>query len=501
MADQAGIINSTAGTIVPVNNALVETSPGVWTLQAAAPGYVPESRTISTTAPLTGGGDLSANRTIAMPAATALADGYMTAAQAATVAAAVTNGSSAGGDLSGTYPNPNVIAIRLQATNKQGAPITKGQVVYVYSGGSQKTFVRLAKADSGITSHTTLGMVADSSIADNAEGWVMVTGALTGINTAALTEGQLFYLSATIAGGYTSAIPTAPNHRVTLGICTASHSTHGAVTLLVRPGTDLSELDDTAISALASGDLLRYDGTAWANYPGATLLAPYLLKAGDTMSGNLILGSGASLRLTGGASSGQGNIQLGAAASPFWDTNMLYCDATNRTMGLLCGSTPAAVASNGPWMLQRGNTYAAIANQRGLLAFAAGNPAGAKAGLDGRIVFLTGADQTRLTITELGAIQVSVSLAIGASGTPLSQVKIYTPSLTPAAVSAGAPAEQTFPVAGLATTDTVTVNPPGAAVLSARVSAADTLAIAFAPPASGSYTPPAGTYRVLAVRS
>jgi hypothetical protein len=42
---------------------------------------VPSSRQIITTAPLTGGGDLSANRTIAMPAATAASDGYATAAQ------------------------------------------------------------------------------------------------------------------------------------------------------------------------------------------------------------------------------------------------------------------------------------------------------------------------------------------------------------------------------------------------------------------------------------
>jgi hypothetical protein len=39
---------------------------------------VPSSRSIGTTAPLTGGGDLSADRTLAMPAATASQDGYMT---------------------------------------------------------------------------------------------------------------------------------------------------------------------------------------------------------------------------------------------------------------------------------------------------------------------------------------------------------------------------------------------------------------------------------------
>ena len=46
-----------------------------------ASGAVPPTRTISTTAPLTGGGDLSANRTFAIPAATASVNGYATSTQ------------------------------------------------------------------------------------------------------------------------------------------------------------------------------------------------------------------------------------------------------------------------------------------------------------------------------------------------------------------------------------------------------------------------------------
>lgn len=46
----------------------------------AVAGLVPTSRTISTTAPLTGGGDLSADRTFAIPAATTSINGYLTSA-------------------------------------------------------------------------------------------------------------------------------------------------------------------------------------------------------------------------------------------------------------------------------------------------------------------------------------------------------------------------------------------------------------------------------------
>lgn len=46
-------------------------------LEAGGGGGVPTTRTIATTAPLTGGGDLSTGRTIAMPVATDSVDGYM----------------------------------------------------------------------------------------------------------------------------------------------------------------------------------------------------------------------------------------------------------------------------------------------------------------------------------------------------------------------------------------------------------------------------------------
>jgi hypothetical protein len=68
----------------PLNNqALIfDSSDSVWKNEsiASAIGYtpVPTTRTISTTAPLTGGGDLSADRTLSMPAATTSANGYLT---------------------------------------------------------------------------------------------------------------------------------------------------------------------------------------------------------------------------------------------------------------------------------------------------------------------------------------------------------------------------------------------------------------------------------------
>jgi hypothetical protein len=92
---KAGIINADSGAIVGVPDAIV-LEGGVWKINATAGGgAVPPSRTISTTAPLTGGGDLSANRTLAIPAATAGSDGYMTSTQVGTLATAASDATTA----------------------------------------------------------------------------------------------------------------------------------------------------------------------------------------------------------------------------------------------------------------------------------------------------------------------------------------------------------------------------------------------------------------------
>lgn len=93
----------------------------------------------------------------------------------------------------------------------------------------------------------------------------------------------------------------------------------------------------------------------------------------------------------------------------------------------------------------------------------------------------------------------------GSSGTALSQIRIYSQTLTPSAVNTNTSAEQTFTVTGLATTDKVFVCGPsptaGTGIGNARVSATDTLALTFVNAATSSKTPASGTYVITAIRS
>lgn len=128
-----------------------------------------------------------------------------------------------------------------------------------------------------------------------------------------------------------------------------------------------------------------------------------------------------------------------------------------------------------------------------------GQTISAAASLTGSLVVGNG-----LTVSA-GTAALNGGAQIGASGTPLTQVKVYTPTLTPASVLGSISAEQTFSVSGLSTADSISVSGPapvsGSGLVNARVSAADTLALTFVNDTLAALTPTSGVYRIVAVRS
>jgi hypothetical protein len=264
-----------------------------------------------------------------------------------------------------------------------------------------------------------------------------------------------------------------------------------------------------ALLALTKSDvgLGNVDNTSDVNKPVSTAQATAdglrVLKTGDTMTGGLTLSNGANLTISGANALGEGNIVMTGVPSGAFDTNLLLCDATSKTMGMICGSTAAFGGTYGPYCALRGNTYA-LAAQRGNFYLAAGKPTAPAAG-EGLVAIYTN-NVERLQITSAGAVQVATSLAIG-SGTALTKAVVYTPTLAPADVSATDEYnEQYFTVTGLSTSDTVFVNPPAMSgaphsqLIAFRVSAANTLALTFRA-VSGTHSPPQGVYRVVAIRS
>lgn len=102
----------------------------------------------------------------------------------------------------------------------------------------------------------------------------------------------------------------------------------------------------------------------------------------------------------------------------------------------------------------------------------------------------------------------ATSVSVGSNPTPITNVKVYSQTITPAQMAATAGAfEQNFTVTGLATTDKVIVN-PGLAPTQlciftgrARVSATNTLTLTFINMTAALCTPAAGTWNIVAFRS
>lgn len=188
---------------------------------------------------------------ISISAATTLAAGSMSANDKARLDSIVVDTAS---------------VVRKLVRNNSGASIPKGSAVY--QTGSSGIILTVALADASIeaTAAQTLGLTQET-IANNSTGYVVAVGLLDGINTSALTEGQIVWLSET-AGGLTTTRPTQPAHGVVCGYCVKQGAgSSGILYVKVDNGLELDELHDVLISGVSAGQVLRRasDGL-WKNH-------------------------------------------------------------------------------------------------------------------------------------------------------------------------------------------------------------------------------------------
>lgn len=144
--------------------------------------------------------------------------------------------------------------------------LTEGAVVYIAgSDGSNKT-ATYAQANGEIVSSTTFGVMTETATG-GAKAFCTTFGMVRNINTSALTEGAIVWLSPTVAGGMTTTKPVAPNHLVQIGYCVRSHATQGSVFVSVKNGYELEELHNVKITNPQDGQVLKYQASTglWIN--------------------------------------------------------------------------------------------------------------------------------------------------------------------------------------------------------------------------------------------
>lgn len=157
---------------------------------------------------------------------------------------------------------------------KAGEAINKGQAVYVTgSTGNAGTNMIVGKASNAqeSTSSKTMGLL-ESTLALNGQGYVITEGLLAGLDTSAAgaagdpvwlgTDGNLIY-------GLTNK-PVAPAHLVFIGIVTRKQQNNGEIFIKPQNGFEVEELHNVVLTSKSTGDMLKWNGTHWVNFKGAS---------------------------------------------------------------------------------------------------------------------------------------------------------------------------------------------------------------------------------------
>ncbi len=153
---------------------------------------------------------------------------------------------------------------------------TNYQVVVIGGAQGQRLSVRLAQADNDANSAGTLGIVAEN-IDRNQEGFVVTVGLLKNRDTTGALQGEtwndgdILYLSPTVAGQITNIKPQAPQHTVIVGYVEYAHQNNGKIYVKIDNGYELDELHNIRITtaSLTAGQLLVRSGSnnggVWIN--------------------------------------------------------------------------------------------------------------------------------------------------------------------------------------------------------------------------------------------
>jgi hypothetical protein len=162
-----------------------------------------------------------------------------------------TEGSPQVGLAGGNVPALIGTDLHVLCYNDTGSPMTKGQVIRVNGSSGTRLKIALAQGDGDPNSAETIGLVSEP-IANNASGYVITRGLIRSINTNSFNEGDVLYLSPTVAGQITNVKPVAPAHMVRVGYCIKKAGGAGIIYVDPLNGFELSELHDVRITTPAT---------------------------------------------------------------------------------------------------------------------------------------------------------------------------------------------------------------------------------------------------------
>lgn len=153
------------------------------------------------------------------------------------------------------------------AKNQTGVTIPKGTVVRANGtlGSSGRILITPFLANGTFDSEYVMGVTSED-ILNGADGMVMHFGQIKNVNTSAYVDGDILYASTTVAGGFTTTVPSAPNNIVLVAI--VIHAAANGI-IQVRPtiGSNINKDEGVIITSPTNGQILTYNNTSglWQN--------------------------------------------------------------------------------------------------------------------------------------------------------------------------------------------------------------------------------------------
>lgn len=185
-----------------------------------------------------------------------------------------------------------------QIKNQSGSTIPKGTAVrfdgVVGASGRIKAVPFIANGS--VPSIYFLGVTSED-IPNGGDGKAFYFGKIRGMNTNAYPAGTILYASTTVAGGFQTTAPIAPNNIISVAAVTTQGTSNG--TILVRPliGSNINNDEGVRITGATTGDLLQLQASGlWenksANNAGLVDLAgTQTITGAKTFTNGIILGT------------------------------------------------------------------------------------------------------------------------------------------------------------------------------------------------------------------
>jgi hypothetical protein len=249
--------------------------------------------------------------------------------------------------------------------NSTGSTIAKGTGVRFAGTDGASGHIRIDKflANGTYPSTYFMGVTAES-IGNGEFGQVMHFGELEGINTNAFSAGSLLYASTSVAGGFQTTIPSAPNN-IVLVAATLNQKNNGAIVVRPTPGSNINTDEGVLISNPTNGQVLKYNSTSglWENATdtvGTGTVTSVAVSGGTgiSVSGSPITSSG-TITVTNSAPdqvvslTGAGTTTTSGTYPNFTITSndqyvgtVTSVGLTSATSGVTIGSSPITTSGN-----------------------------------------------------------------------------------------------------------------------------------------------------------